>query len=76
MSFGASNQNSFENVKIPWKGELREGVRCKMADWGVGEEFHDHADVLGGGVEHHWREVHCGTEREIILENLFITHVG
>ena len=50
--------------KIPWKRELGEGVGCQVTDGGVGEEFHDHADILGGGIEHHWREVHCGTEEK------------
>ena len=50
---------------LPWKGELGEGVSCEMADGGVGEELHDHADVLGGGVEHHRGEVHGRADTEI-----------
>ena len=49
-------------IILPWEGKLGEGVCCEMTDGGVGEELHDHADVLGGGVEHHRGQVHGRTD--------------
>ena len=51
--------------------QLGDGVGRDVANGRVGQELHDHADVVRHRREHHGRQVHVGRARRVrLLEQL------